>query len=445
MEPGAVGSRAPPECEFNRTFERYRDVRILVDHSGYALLNVGDIAMLQVCVRRLEQLWPQASIGVIGESPDRLARYCPQASQVEPSIAGRKGARILPRRGQLAAEQAWKTGAPLIAGRAMTRAATPDLPWPRGKRLLDAIRQADIVVSSGGGFINDVWWWHGAGVLSVLAMAQRLGKPTAMFGQGIGPLTHPLLQRHVRSTMPRLSVVGLREGVMSPALLRTHGVAGARLTVTGDDALELATPEARPRTGNAVGINVRVAGYTGVDAMMAQQVVAVVREAARRWKAPIIALPVSRYEADSDLHAMKGHLATGGTDGPDNDVHDIESPLQLAAAAQRCRMVITGSYHAAVFALASGVPAVCLCRSLYYKAKFEGLARLFPGACRVLSGEHCLGGELALAVDWAWQQGEGNRDSTHAAALAQVLRSRLAYQGFKHGLENPSPVKVSAA
>jgi polysaccharide pyruvyl transferase WcaK-like protein len=419
-------------------------VRILVDHSGYALLNVGDIAMLQVCVRRLEQLWPQASIGVIGESPDRLARYCPQANQVASSIVGRKGAWVLPRRGQLAAEQAWKTGAPLVARRAMTHTAAPDLPWPGGKRLLDAIRQADIVVSSGGGFINDVWWWHGAGVLSVLSMAQRLGKPTAMFGQGIGPLTHPLLQRHVRSTMPRLSIVGLREGVMSPALLQTHGVAEAQLIVTGDDALELATP-VRPRTGNAVGINVRVAGYTGVDAKMAQQVVAVVREAARRWKAPIIALPVSRYEADSDLRAMKGHLAIRGTDDLDNGVDDIESPLQLASAARRCRMVVTGSYHAAVFALASGVPAVCVCMSLYYEAKFKGLSRLFPGACRVVSGEHCLGGELASVVDWAWQEGEGNRDSAHAAALAQVRRSRMTYEAFKRCLENASPPRVSAA
>src|ERR1700744_241307 len=71
-------------------------------------------------------------------------------------------------------------------------------------RILGAVRQADLVVSSGGGFINDVFWVHAAGVLGVLAAAQRLGKPTAMFGQGIGPLTHPVLTRLVARTMPRL-------------------------------------------------------------------------------------------------------------------------------------------------------------------------------------------------------------------------------------------------
>lgn len=400
--------------------------------------------MLQVCVRRLEELWPQATIGVIGDSLDRLARHCPQASQVEHSIIGRNGAKGLPRRGQLAAEQAWKTAAPLVAGSGRRRAAKLDSSWPRGSRLLDAIRDADIVVSSGGGFINDVWWWHGAGVLSVLAMAQRLGKPTAMFGQGIGPLTNPLLRRHVRSTMPRLCVIGLREGVMSPAVLEVHGVARAQLTVTGDDALELATPQVRPRTGNAIGVNVRVADYAGVDAMLAQQIIAVVREGVSRWEAPIVALPVSRYEADSDLRTINEHIQIKTANGPDSDVYDIDSPPLLAAAARRCRAVITGSYHAAVFALASGTPTVCFANSPYYKTKFDGLANLFPGSCRIVSSAPSVSGELALAVDWAWQQGEAERDSTHAAALKQVTQSRLTYERFKNRIEQPLRAKESA-
>jgi len=31
--------------------------RILVDQSGYDLLNIGDVAMLQACVRRLTRIW----------------------------------------------------------------------------------------------------------------------------------------------------------------------------------------------------------------------------------------------------------------------------------------------------------------------------------------------------------------------------------------------------
>ena len=48
-------------------------MRILVDQSGYDLLNIGDVAMLQSCVTRLRMQWPAAEIMVIAAAPGRLA------------------------------------------------------------------------------------------------------------------------------------------------------------------------------------------------------------------------------------------------------------------------------------------------------------------------------------------------------------------------------------
>ena len=62
---------------------------------------------------------------------------------------------------------------------------------------------------------------------------------------------------------------------------------------------------------------------------------------------------------------------------PTSLLDDI-APEALAAAAAGCRAIVTGSYHAAVFSLALGVPAVCLTKSPYYHAKFGGLPALFP-------------------------------------------------------------------
>jgi polysaccharide pyruvyl transferase WcaK-like protein len=45
----------------------------------------------------------------------------------------------------------------------------------------------------------------------------------------------------------------------------------------------------------------------------------------------------------------------------------------------RCRVVVTGSYHAGVFALAQGIPVVATAASRYYHDKFSGLADLFGG------------------------------------------------------------------
>src|SRR5215469_550203 len=53
------------ELEQARQQSGTRGLRILVDQSGYDLLNLGDIAMLQSCVVRLRQLWPNAEITVI--------------------------------------------------------------------------------------------------------------------------------------------------------------------------------------------------------------------------------------------------------------------------------------------------------------------------------------------------------------------------------------------
>jgi polysaccharide pyruvyl transferase WcaK-like protein len=46
-------------------------VRILVDQSGYDLLNLGDVAMLQSCVARLQMQWPDAEILVITHASAR--------------------------------------------------------------------------------------------------------------------------------------------------------------------------------------------------------------------------------------------------------------------------------------------------------------------------------------------------------------------------------------
>ena len=54
-------------------------MRIVVDtalNTGTAeYLNMGDVAMLQVGVRRLQSLWPSARVEVLTESPANLASF----------------------------------------------------------------------------------------------------------------------------------------------------------------------------------------------------------------------------------------------------------------------------------------------------------------------------------------------------------------------------------
>jgi len=126
-------------------------VRILIDQSGYELLNIGDVAMLQSCVTRLRQHWPGARIMVIAHDPGRLAAYCPGTTAIGRVFADRPLARLLPPRPRLAAEQAWKMAGPYAARQPGGLARPP-------RTAVQAVRAADLVVASGGGYLTDTFW-----------------------------------------------------------------------------------------------------------------------------------------------------------------------------------------------------------------------------------------------------------------------------------------------
>src|SRR5215469_4425243 len=71
--PQAARAHRTSEKGQGQRLERRPGMRILVDQSGYALLTLGDIAMLQSCVIRLGQLCPDAEIMVISHAPEPLA------------------------------------------------------------------------------------------------------------------------------------------------------------------------------------------------------------------------------------------------------------------------------------------------------------------------------------------------------------------------------------
>lgn len=411
-------------------------MRVLLDHSGYDLLNLGDVSMLQAAVIRTRRQWPDAVIDVVTYTPDRLQLFCPGTRPVRLAVAAQFPVAHRSKRIQIGLEQVHKMTVPHLR-------ALPPL-WrllPRERRveidptLLQAIDAADVVVAGGGGYLADPFWWHGIGVLSVLEMAQRQGKPTAMFGQGVGPLTHRGLVRMTRRVVPNVEVVGLRERVRGPELLKRLGVAPAVLRVTGDEALELAVndppadgaPAAEPPAGRGLGINVRVAAYAGVAADLLPVLGAAVRRAAGAFEAPVVPLPISLYPEDGEPEAIAEITPPGLAEAPTA----LQTPADLVAAASRCRAVLTGSYHAAVFALAQGVPAVCLVKSAYYAGKFDGLAALFPSVCSTVSlDDPALPAALDTALVAAWDAGAQAREAARRSARAQLQAGRDAYDYF---------------
>ena len=407
-------------------------MRILVDQSGYELLNIGDVAMLQSCVTRLKHQWPHAEVMVIAHATDNeLETYCPEAIGIGRTFADLPLFRNVPRKPRLASEQAWKMMGPYFAGRLRPRRLAPR----RFRTAIQAVQASDLVVASGGGYVTDTWWWHAVGVLSLLALAQRLGKPTAMFGQGIGPLRHRALRVQAAAVFPNLRTLGLREDQMGRDLALALGVPPGVMTLTGDDALEL-IDRSIPAHGKALGINIRVSGYAGVAPDLAAAIGDLVQDTATALEAPIVALPVSRYAVDADIAALRA-VFSGVRSHPGILLNEIASPEALVSAAAECRAIVTGSYHTAVFGLGQGVPTVCLTRSSYYEGKFGGLRAQFPQACLVVPLDAPdYANRLRSAILQAWQLPEQVRAAASETAVTLRNAGRDTYERFRLQVES---------
>jgi polysaccharide pyruvyl transferase WcaK-like protein len=413
-----------------------RRVRILVEPSAHGMVNLGDIAMLEVATARLRELWPNASMGVITDAPDRVTAHCPGTVPV--SAAGRRlwlespqlGStlhRRLPSRATArlrSAEGSMRRRRPAVSRSAIRlRRRVKRLDNRPLDEFLDWLFGADLVVVSGAGLLADPFAPRAATVLELLETAADRGVPTAMLGQGVGPVTDEALLAVGRRVLPRLDLITLREEVAGRPLLRSMGVPEDRIVTTGDDAIEPALAGAsRDALGSGIGVSVRSARYSNLGSEAMEAIGRAVRAAAEELNAELIPVPISAYAKEKDAAAIARVL----------DAQEEPTPSSPAGAAERvgrCRAVITGSYHGAVFALAQGIPAIGLVGSEYYAEKFGGLADQFGGGCtQVTLDAEGLDKGLEAAIHDAWSSAPDMREGLIQEAERQVEAGRGAYR-----------------
>jgi polysaccharide pyruvyl transferase WcaK-like protein len=417
-------------------------MRILVDQSGYALHNMGDLAMLQVSIQRLQSIWSDAEIQVFTTAPHILRQYCPDTQPMKP--LGRqiwfnplleRIYQFLPQPYIAQAYRNWewrlRLNAPYLVEH-LLRVKLRNQPelGLAFEEFTAAIGQADLVIASGGGYLTDVFKSHALSIINTLGLAAKLGKPTVLLGQGIGPLGDRELLSKMKTVLPLVNFIGLREERAGRTLLNAIGVSPKRILTTGDDAIEMAYCAKPEKLGNGIGINLRVAEYSGLDSHGFNTIRAVLQTTAQKLNAPLLPVPISRNQCDNELSdSMAIQRLLQGYDDAIDDGWSLDTPLQVIQQVGRCRVVVTGSYHAGVFALSQGIPVISLVKSQYYADKFLGLADQFSVGCEVLRlDDPQVAQNLSSSIHHAWIQAEQLRPQILAAAERQI---KLGYQAYQ--------------
>jgi colanic acid/amylovoran biosynthesis protein len=416
-------------------------MRILVEPSDYDLRNRGDAASLTVALDRIRRRWPDATMEVLTDDPDQLRVLAPVV--VTRSTEGRRiwneplsrrllGGRLSQRLGSypefLDAEVRvrWPEAAHRLPRTAAERATLDEY--------VEAVRSADLVVVTGMGGITDVFRQCAIEVLSTLALAVRSRVPTAMLSQQVGPITSRRLAHLVRQVLADVDLILLREGRLGRPLLHQLGVDLRRTRVTGDDAVPYVHHRRTDSLGAGLGINVRTAKYAGLRRSDLEPVRRVIKGAVDELGAPVVGLPVSDRPEEDDSAAI-AQVTGQARPFPYPAITDLDGFVKLV---QQCRLVVSGSYHAAVFALSQGIPAVGLSNSAYYDQKFLGLQALFGEGCAVVRLAPGHDRDVARAVRRLWAMAPDLRQPLLEAASQQVAWGDAAYRDLGTLVASPT-------
>lgn len=384
-------------------------MRIILDNGAHTLRNMGDVAMLQTAIGRIRDLHPAAELAVLTTRPDLLPRYCPGTKPL--SAASRNAACLPPGSDNGAWKRAWRC----VKGLASPAKADP-------AEFLGEFAQADAVLVAGGGFLNDLNPLQTQATLQMVLEARKQGKLAALFGQGLGPLTNGGFINLLREALQTGCYLGVREGRRGPQLVNGPHETRARVAVTGDDAVELGSSSQKAGTGDLLGFSARQIDYSGMEEPHLLRV----REGLERLRETlatrVVGLPISfnSYEDDPKVIAKVTSQAVISD--------DLDDPAALIQAASRCRLVVTGTYHAAVFALSQGVPALCFYSSPYYLYKMEGLVDQFPHGCELV--DLCRDDAAAVIARRGvelWAQSPALRPVLRDAAARQTRAGRAFY------------------
>ena len=434
-------------------------MQIILDQGIFDMRNLGQNALLQAAIERVRKSYPESSIGVTTFAPYLLKIFFPGVFPVSPdgSHVWHKNRNNYNRIHQFipviflkillgAREELWYRWPGFSPGTIREKLKSWVRQNPTNIEVTDdssedtvsnanagapdyssVVSDADLFIATGSQYLCDHARDTAFQVLGRLEAATQRGIPTAMVGQGIGPIDDFELRAKAKQVLPLLDLILVRERLEAPEILASLGVDPTKIIVTGDDAIELAYSARASFLGYGIGVSMRCRPSTRVDNSDLSTIGEILRETAQKHDAELVGLPISRSLHERDdictQQIMEGH------DKIWMSRKKFQTPLAYIRSAQRCRLVIAGTFHGAVLALAQGIPVVCLVRSSLYTNKFKGLADLFNPGCEIVSlDDEFFRKKLISSIELTWQSAENLRTHLLEKAVQQIEWGQSGYQ-----------------
>lgn len=236
------------------------------------------------------------------------------------------------------------------------------------------LRAADLLISGGGGLIQDTTSaLSPLYYLGVLALARRAGTPYMIFAQGLGPLRRRLLRRLTASAFRATAAITLRDELSAQFLADELGVARPPAQVTADPAL-LLSPCPTQRTEQllrncglsaeapVVGLSLRVWPQGG----LVEAVLPLIRHLHEELQTQVLLIP---FQPSEDATVARQLAADSG--GCAAMLDGVTDPREFLGVTSSLDLLISMRLHGLIFAATAAVPAL----GIAYDPKVAQFAR----------------------------------------------------------------------
>lgn len=311
--------------------------------------------------------------------------------------------------------------------------------------LASAVERVQLVVWGGGGLLQDHWFVPAETLLAnarggvpahvrVPLLAALKGTPCMMYGQGVGPLTHPESRRAAALVCRTLAAITVRDET-SAELLRSCGVHDPPIVVTADPALSLVPVDSTNLAGQllALGLRTQARPLVAVSPRLPP-------DGSRTWIQPLI------DALRQTVVAREGSVLFVAFDsGPDGDARLCEElatrlggpptaaaltsplgPADCVGVLGLCDLVVATRLHGLVLAAVAGSPAIALDYDPKVRAMAQRLAPVVPVlALAQLDATH-LAAEIEAALDTASDRRKALANMLSVLRREEAVNARVA-------------------